>query len=199
MRTRIKFISFYIALFSVVYLFNYLSDIHLNYTFKEISKARVYKSGVIPPNKIAEYVQRYKIKSIIDLRMPGTKDLKLNPEKVDEIALEKQAVAKIEGLNYFNIPSDQIPSQNNIDAFLSIMNDQKNYPVLIHCYHGTGRAVLYSAIYKIEFENFTNEQARLDTRELVLFSSFDHGSPKGEFLKSYVTRKNSLAHNQFKN
>jgi protein tyrosine/serine phosphatase len=195
MSTRIKFISFYIALFSVVYLFNYLYDTHLNYNFEEISKEKVYKSGVIPPNKIVEYVQRYKIRSIIDLRMPGTKDLRLNPEKVDEIALEKEAVSKIAGLNYFNIPSDQVPSRNSIDTFLSIMNDQKNYPVLIHCYHGTGRAVLYSAIYKIEYENFTNEQARLDTRELVIFSSFDHRTPKGEFLKSYVSRKNSLVRN----
>jgi protein tyrosine/serine phosphatase len=27
------------------------------------------------------------------------------------------------------------------------MDNSDNYPVLIHCYHGTGRAEMYSALY----------------------------------------------------
>lgn len=195
MSSKIKFTVFFCLLISATYLCNYIYDIHLNYNFKEISKDRVYKSGVIPPNKIAEYVQKYKIKSIVDLRMPGTNDLKLNPEKPGEIQLEKEAVSKIKGLKYFSNPSGQIPTENNIDRFLTIMDDPKNYPVLIHCYHGTGRAALYSAIYEIEYEHFTNEQARLNTRDLVLFSSFDNQTPKGEYIKNYISRYKSLVNN----
>ena len=68
------------------------------------------------------------------------------------------------------------------------MDNPKNYPVLIHCYHDTGRAIFYSAIYKIEYENLTNEEARFSTRGLVLFSSFDNGTHKEEYLKSYISR-----------
>jgi protein tyrosine/serine phosphatase len=32
------------------------------------------------------------------------------------------------------------------------MDNSDNYPVLIHCYHGTGRAEMYSALYRIEYE-----------------------------------------------
>jgi protein tyrosine/serine phosphatase len=32
------------------------------------------------------------------------------------------------------------------------MDNKDNYPVLIHCYHGTGRAEMYSALYRIEYE-----------------------------------------------
>ena len=127
--------------------------------------------------------------------MPGTNDLKLNPEIPGELQVEKMAVAKIKGLNYFNNPSGQIPTQKNINTYLKIMDNPDNYPVLIHCYHGTGRAILYSAIYKIEYEHFTNEQARLNTRDLVLFSSFDNGTPKGEYLKSYISRTNKFVQN----
>jgi protein tyrosine/serine phosphatase len=28
------------------------------------------------------------------------------------------------------------------------MDNSDNYPVLIHCYHGTGRAEMYSALYQ---------------------------------------------------
>lgn len=79
MKTNLKLIGIISGILSLVYIGNYLFDIHLNYNFKEISKSVVYKSGVIPPHKLAEYVHKYKIKSIIDLRMPGINDLKLNP------------------------------------------------------------------------------------------------------------------------
>ena len=183
-----------VAVFSVVvflsFLGNYLYEIHCNYNFKEISKSKVYKSGVIPPEKIAEYVQKYNIKSIIDLRTPGSSDLKLNPEVQGELQAEKEAVAKIKNVNYFNIPSAQIPSKNNLVNFFKVMDNPANYPVLIHCHHGTGRAILYSAIYRIEYEKYSNQRARLDTRDLVLFSSFDNGTPKGEYLKAYIARSN---------
>lgn len=195
MKTTLKLIGLFFLIFSVSFIGNYLYDIHFNYNFKEISKSKVYKSGVIPPNKLAAYVQKYNIKSIIDLRGPGAKDVKLNPEVSQELQLERNAVAEMKGLNYFNVPSAQIPTQENISSFLKIMDNPKNYPVLIHCHHGTGRAILYSAIYRIEYENYTNEQARQNTRDLVIFSTFDNGTPKGEYLKAYTSRINNIAKN----
>jgi len=92
-------------------------------------------------------------------------------------------------VNYFSNPSEQVPNPKNIEVFTKIMDDKANYPVLIHCYHGTGRAELYSAIYRIEYENFTNEDARAAVRTLIKWSSFDDGKPKGEYLKAYKIRK----------
>jgi protein tyrosine/serine phosphatase len=162
---------------------------NINHNFETITEGKVYKSGVIPPNEIESYVKKYKIKSIVDLRMPGTNDLVLNPEKPGELEAEKIAVAKIKGVNYFSNPSEQVPNENNIAVFTKIMDNKDNYPVLIHCYHGTGRAEMYSAIYRIEYENFTNEEARNQVRTLIKFSSFDDGKPKGEYLKAYKSRK----------
>jgi protein-tyrosine phosphatase len=65
------------------------------------------------------------------------------------------------------------------------MDNKDNYPVLIHCYHGTGRAEMYSALYRIEYENFSNESARNGVRAFIKWSSFDYGTPKGEYLKAY--------------
>ena len=167
----------------------YVYDMNINHNFETITEGKVYKSGVIPPDQIAGYVKKYKIKSIIDLRFPGTDDLINNPENPAELRAEIAAVQKIKGLNYFNDGSDQVPNQANLDAFFKIMDNKANYPVLIHCYHGVGRAELYSAIYRIEYENWTNQEARMGVRTLVKWSSFDDGKPKGEFLKAYKSRK----------
>jgi protein tyrosine/serine phosphatase len=170
----------------------YVYDMHINHNFETITEGKVYKSGVIPPDEIEDYVEEYKIKSIIDLRFPGTGDEVNNPEIPAELTAEKEAIAKIKGVNYFNNGSDQVPEPHNLNTFFKIMDDPKNYPVLIHCYHGVGRAEMYSAIYRIEYENMEKDEARKSTRLLTKWSSFDLGKPKGDFLHNYQRRKDSL-------
>jgi protein tyrosine/serine phosphatase len=171
---------------------SYFYDYKINHNLKVISEGKVYKSGVIPPEDIADFVKKHHIKSIIDLRFPGTGDDINNPEIPVELIAEKEAAAKIKGLNYFNIGSDQVPKPENLDAFFKVMDNQANYPVLIHCFHGVGRAEMYSAIYRIEYENWDRDEARTETRFLTKFSSFDLGKPKGDFLHSYVKRENRI-------
>lgn len=167
----------------------YVYDKHINHNFEEISEDKVYKSGVIPPDQISEYVEDYNLKSIIDLRFPGTEDLVNNPEIPAELIAEKNAIDNIEGVQYINLGTDQVPIQATIDKFLEIMDNQDNYPVLIHCHHGEGRAPLFSALYRIEYENWSNEDARAKTRLLLNGSSFDDGAPKGDFLMNYQPKR----------
>ena len=170
----------------------YAYDMHINHNFETITEGKVFKSGVIPPDEIADYVKENNIKSIIDLRFPGTGDDVNNPEIPEELTAEREAVAKIPGVTYFNNGSDQVPEQKNLDYFFKIMDNPDNYPVLIHCYHGVGRAEMYSAIYRIEYEGWENDKARTSTRFLTKWSSFDLGKPKGDFLESYISRKDSV-------
>ncbi len=189
MKNNKKIIGFSILAIILIFVGKYVFDMNINHNFETITEGKVYKSGVIPPNEIADYVKKYKIKSIVDLRFPGTQDLVNNPEIPAELTAEKEEVSKIPGVNYFNNGSDQVPAQKNLDVFFKIMDNKDNYPVLIHCYHGIGRAEMYSAIYRIEYENFTNEQARSGVRTIVKWSSFDDGKPKGEYLKAYKSRE----------
>lgn len=184
----IKIVVFVLVIAAVIWGKSYIYDYKMNHNFETVTEGKVYKSGVIPPDEIADYVAKYKIKSIIDLRYPGTGDDVNNPEIPSELKAEKEAVSKIKGLNHFNIGSDQVPQQHNLDAFFKVMDNPANYPVLIHCFHGVGRAQMYSAIYRIEYENWTNDEARLATRAVVKFSSFDLGKPKGDYLHNYVKR-----------
>lgn len=189
MKTNKKIIVFLLLAIILFFSGKQIYDMNINHNFETITEGKVYKSGVIPPDEIESYVTKYHIKSIVDLRFPGTTDLKNNPEIPAELTAELTAVAKIKGVNYFNNGSDQVPKQENLDRFFKIMDNKENYPVLIHCYHGIGRAEMYSALYRIEYENFTNEAARQGVRTVLKFSSFDDGTPKGEYLKSYKSRK----------
>ena len=192
MNSKVKKIVISLIIITLLFVGKYVYDMNINHNFETITEGKVYKSGVIPPDEIADYVKKYNIKSIVDLRFPGTADLVNNPEIPAELTAEKEAIAKINGVNYFNNGSDQVPTQENVNTFLKIMDNKANYPVLIHCYHGVGRAEMYSAIYRIEYENFTNEEARDNVRSLIKFSSFADGKPKGDYLMHYKPRKDSL-------
>jgi predicted protein tyrosine phosphatase len=189
MKKNKKIIGLTVLAIVLIFVAKYVYDMNINHNFETITEGKVYKSGVIPPNEIKDYVQKYHIKSIVDLRFPGTNDLINNPEIPAELTAEREAVAKIDGVNYFNNGSAQVPKQENLDRFFKIMDNPANYPVLIHCYHGVGRAEMYSALYRIEYEHFTNEQARHGVRTFLTWSSFDDGTPKGEYLKAYKSRK----------
>lgn len=186
---KYKIIGFLVITIVLVFVGKYVYDMNINHNFETITKGKVYKSGVIPPDELESYIKEYGIKSVVDLRFPGTGDDVNNPEIPAELTAEKEAIAKIKGVNYFNNGSDQVPAQKNLDRFFEIMDNPANYPVLIHCYHGVGRAEMYSAIYRIEYENMDRNEARTSTRLLTKWSSFDDGKPKGEFLKAYKSRK----------
>ena len=188
MNRKVKVIGVVIILIALIFGAKEYYDMNLNHNFEAITEGKVYKSGVIPPDEIADYVKKYKIKSIVDLRFPGTADLVNNPEIPQELTAEKEAIAKLPGVNYFNNGSDQVPTQKNLDVFFKILDNKENYPVLIHCYHGVGRAEIYSAIYRIEYENMDRDEARKNTRMFTKFTAFDLGKPKGDFLHNYVKR-----------
>ncbi len=192
MKKYLKIIGILLFVLVLVFGGKYVYDININHNFETITEGKVYKSGVIPPDELESYVNKYKIKSIVDLRFPGTGDDVNNPENALELAAEKSAVAKINGVNYFNDGSDQVPTKDNLVLFYKIMDNPANYPVLIHCYHGVGRAELYSAVYRIEYENWDKDKARTSTRFLTKWSSFDLGKPKGDFLHNYIRRKDTL-------
>jgi len=185
MKKYTKIIVVSVVIIALILTGKYVYDMNINHNFETITENKVYKSGVIPPDEIADYVKEYKIKSIVDLRFPGTGDDINNPEVPAELKAEKIAVSKIKGVKYFNNGSDQVPNQANLDTFFKIMDDSTNYPVLIHCYHGVGRAEMYSALYRIEYENWKPDSARTNTRFLTKWSSFDLGKPKGDYLHNY--------------
>lgn len=194
MKKIFKILGLLLVAFGIYYVWY----VHINYRFEEISKDKVYKSALIAPDKLESFLIANKIKTVIDLLDPGVQDA-LNPAKQKEIDAEDRAIEKINkkyslNIKHINIPSGQLPTYQTLSKFYEVLDDKSNYPVLIHCYHGTGRAQIYSAIYRVEYEGWENEKARAKTRVVVeglgYRSSFAKGRSKGDFLINYKTRKN---------
>ena len=57
-----------------------------------------------------------------------------------------------------------MPADKGVSLFRDVMNDPKNYPVLIHCYAGVHRTGAFCAVYRMEYEHWTNAQAIAELR-----------------------------------
>lgn len=128
------------------------------------------------PEKLLSTVRENGIRSVIDLRT-------FDDDAVG-IEAERTALQDTE-IKYLHLPTGHEPSQDTILTFLNFVGDPANRPVLVHCYHGTGRAVLFGSIYRIEFENWDNEMARRAVEPLHWRGNFGPDSVKGRFLTQY--------------
>lgn len=178
----------------LVALCYYVWYVHFNYRFETIDAKKVYKSAAIPPEKLRNYIKEHNIKTVIDLRDGGSGAYnELNPVNQKEIDAESEAIAKLHGVKHINIPSPQVPTKQTLTKFFEVLDNNASYPVLIHCYHGTGRAEIYSALYRIEYAKVSNEEARKLTRLFTQIppfykSSFAPNKDKGKFLIEYKPR-----------
>ncbi len=151
-----------------------------HYRFLPITEGKVYKSAEMPPAALQERVRDYGIRTVIDLRHDDPRS-----------EVERKAMAEV-GVRYVNIPSRQVPDEGAVNTFLRVMDDslanRDFQPVLIHCTDGTGRAPLFSAIYRMEYEGWSNENARSQAYWETVLGNFETDSRKGKFILDYVPR-----------
>ena len=146
------------------------------YRFATVTPGQLYRSGAMPPQRLLERVEENGIRAVIDLRTHGEDDA------------ERRALAE-RGVKYFNLPATQAPSPAVVESFLELVAQSENRPLLVHCEHGVGRAVLFSALYRIEFEGWSNERARSSAYWGSGLGNFAPDSEKGRFLLDYSRRR----------
>lgn len=135
--------------------------------FGTVVEGRVYRSGTLRPHWLAIAVRRHAIRTVIDLRRPGA-----------DVDRERDFLRGL-GVTHVNVPVSQRPKAPVIDAFLAAIESAEP-PLLLHCLHGAGRARVFSALYRIEYEGWSPARA---ARTLPL-----RQRRKRAFVRDYVRR-----------
>jgi protein tyrosine/serine phosphatase len=152
----------------------------VEHRFTTVASGKFYRSAAMPPARLRGFLRRQGIRTVIDLRTPG--------EGLEKIGAERAVVEGL-GRRFVNLPSPQVPGEAELAVFLDLIARPENLPILVHCNHGEGRAVLYGALWRIEAEGWQGEAARKSCRVLTTRgSSFDARKSKGAFLRAYVAR-----------
>ena len=132
---------------------------------RPVVEGQVYRSGQMTAPGFIEAVDRYHFHTIINLQdeFPDP-DVALGyftSQTVKESELCRQL-----GVRYVflgpdlvsrkRVPLDRPPA---IDRFLALMDDPETYPVLLHCRAGLHRTGVMVAVYRMEYQGWSHEQA----------------------------------------
>ncbi len=79
----------------------------------------------------------------------------------------ERLLAQEHNLNFYSIPLTYwiLPTRKEIDHFLSILDDENNWPIYLHCLHGRDRTGMLTAIYRMARENWSADKAYAEMKD----------------------------------
>jgi len=167
------------------YSFRYRNFRNLHTVTRDV----LYRSGQMSLLGLKRALHDYEIRTVITLRDahdPGDPP----PD------LAEQEYCASQGINYYRLPprawemaaNGSVPAEENVRKFLAIMDDPMHYPVLVHCFAGSHRTGAYVAIYRMEYEGWSNRQV-LEEMKIYGYDNLDEEWDIQGYLESYRTRK----------
>lgn len=167
-----------VALVSIVVI---VSIIRYQGNFHEISEGKFYRSAQLNKDQFASYIQRYKIKSILNLRGENPKQ----PWYRDEMFVATNL--KVAHFDYA-LSATHAVKQQQIDEIIDIIS-RAPLPILVHCQAGADRTGLVAAIYEYVFDNksaaIADQQLSLKYGHFPYLGSKTHAMDKSFWL--YIT------------
>jgi protein tyrosine/serine phosphatase len=138
--------------------------------FREVTPGRFYRSGQMTAEGFTDVVQRYGIHTIINLQ-DEYPDPDVRLHFVGGGTIKESELCRQLGVRYVYLPPDlisrrQVPEHRpqTIDRFLDLLDRESTYPVLIHCKAGLHRTGVLTAVYRMEYENWSPAQAHRELK-----------------------------------
>ena len=139
--------------------------------FRTVTDGKFYRSGQFTTSGLKQTIERYGIKTVINLQHENTDPLMPQGWMGKPKFLESE-ICQALGVRYIQLDvTELIPANEEgtrrpvgIDQFLKICDDPTIYPVLIHCMAGLHRTGRLTAIYRMEYEGRTNAEAAYEAK-----------------------------------
>ena len=157
--------------------------------FRVVRDGVLYRSAQPTPDGLGRAVHDYGLRTVISFR--DVRDDR--PEEGVPEEWEGPFCAKL-GVKFVRVPmrvwtqqNGVIPADANVTKFLDVMNDPANYPVLIHCFAGKHRTGTYSALYRMEWDGWSNAEA-IEEMRACGYDTIDKDHDVRHYLEKYRPR-----------
>lgn len=134
--------------------------------FRVVEDGRLYRSGQLTATGFSEVFKRFGIKTVINLQQEAKDPFLPNswrgqPQVRESELCESLGVRYIQldggVLDHPDLPAGSRPLV--IDQFFAVVDDPKNWPILIHCKAGLHRTGLVTAVYRMEYNQWKTREA----------------------------------------
>lgn len=128
-----------------------------------------------------------------DLAKLGVKTV-INLIGDDELDEEEQRYVEARGMRFVSIPmlTRKNPTPEQLERFLSIVNDPESQPVYVHCVGGRHRTGVMTAIYRMTRDGISGDAAFKEMKQFKYGPDFLHPEFK-KFVRSYEVPKAAAA------
>lgn len=161
----------------------YFAEAKRQRNFRVVRPGTVFRCGQLDRSGLERLIRQHGIRTVINLReQDGSK---ADPSRWEEEYCRARGIAYLRILpRTWWAPEGPPPATEGIVEFLSALNDERRFPrpVLIHCYAGIHRTGAYCAIYRMEFDGWTNAEA-IEEMERCGYTEM-HEDVRG-FLRDY--------------
>jgi len=156
--------------------------------FRVVEDGKLYRSGQMSLAGLHRTIEEYGVRTVISLRY-AARDGELPPDWQEEEFCKKLGIRylRIRPREWTPDENGQIPSQEPVDQFLKTMDDQCVFPVMIHCFAGMHRTGSYCAVYRMEYQHWTNAEAMEELKSLG-YKNLDKEEDVQGYLETYVPR-----------
>ncbi|HVK13027.1 MAG TPA: tyrosine-protein phosphatase [Gemmataceae bacterium] len=158
--------------------------------FRVVQEGVLYRSAQPTADGLGRAIHDYGFRTVISFR--DARDDR--PDEGVPEAWEGPYCAKL-GVKFLRLPvrvwsyqNGVIPADGNVTKFLDVMNDPANYPVLIHCFRGIHRTGIFSAIYRMEWDGWSNAEAIAEMRDRG-YDTIDRDHDVRQYLETYRPRR----------
>lgn len=142
-RLRLPLAWLWIALAALAWLFTEhpLVPKHL----EPVAEGMLYRSAYLPPHQLESVVDRYGIKTVVNLRA-------LEEYEEPGWYAEQAHLLDRKGVELLDLPmySGWPPRKREVEAWLALLDDPERHPVLVHCEYGVVRTGTMVSLYEIE-------------------------------------------------
>lgn len=156
--------------------------------FRAVRDGVLYRSGQLSLAGLKSVINDHDLRTVITLRdapAPGAPA----PDAVEE------EYCQTRGIRYYRIPprnwgaaDGSVPIAPSVRRFLEIMDDPSHYPVLLHCFRGVHRSGAYSALFRMEYQGWSNDDALAEMQALG-YSTLDEERDILGYLAHYQPRR----------
>jgi tyrosine-protein phosphatase SIW14 len=129
--------------------------------FRVVRPGVLYRSGQLTLAGLRRAVYEHGIRTVVNLR-----DGRTPADAAEEVYCADQEIRfiRLPPRGWADGPESAPPAEENVRAFREVMADPANYPVLVHCFAGTHRTGAFCAVYRMEFEQWSNACAIAEVR-----------------------------------
>jgi protein tyrosine/serine phosphatase len=157
--------------------------------FKVVRPGVLYRSGQLSLDGLDRLIDAHGIRTVVSLR--DSDDGNSPPPDAAEEAFCKAVDVRhvrIAPRSWWPQYDGPPPAEQGVTTFLSVMDDPSNHPVLLHCFAGVHRTGAMVAVYRMQFDGWSNAEA-LEELRAGGYKNLDRELDVRAYLANYRPRR----------